>query len=175
MKKAVFFDLTGRLPLDMDKFMAAFMKVVVESGFFEKISAEAGEDIFWRALLAMLDNDGRAEPRRVFRSDRGGIRRRPRRTDRPYGSVLPGRVLRLQHVTRADKHVKRTVEVLKDKGYRLILATNPLFPPVATNTRVRWAGLKPEDFEYITYYDNSHYCKPKAIFSGNSGVYRPCC
>ena len=164
MKKAVFFDLDGTLlPLDMDKFMAAFMKVVVESGFFEKISAEAGEDIFWRALLAMLDNDGRALNRDVFfeviAAESGADRDE---LIAHMEAFYRGEFLRLQHVTRADKHVKRTVEVLKDKGYRLILATNPLFPPVATNTRVRWAGLKPEDFEYITYYDNSHYCKPKA-------------
>lgn len=28
-----------------------------------------------------------------------------------------------------------------------ILATNPLFPTVATKSRIRWVGLEPEDFE----------------------------
>ena len=56
--------------------------------------------------------------------------------------------------------MRQTVDILKQKGYRLVLATNPLFPPVATNQRVAWAGLSPHDFEYISYYDNSSYCKP---------------
>ena len=49
---------------------------------------------------------------------------------------------------------------LKEKGIRMVLATNPLFPSVATENRIRWAGLQPEDFEYFTTFENSHYCKP---------------
>ena len=45
-------------------------------------------------------------------------------------------------------------------GYRVVLATNPLFPAIATRNRIRWAGLNPEDFELVTTYENSHYCKP---------------
>ncbi|TAH63533.1 MAG: hypothetical protein EWM47_13560, partial [Anaerolineaceae bacterium] len=43
---------------------------------------------------------------------------------------------------------------------RIILATNPVFPQVATHSRIYWAGLEPNDFELITTYDNSSYCKP---------------
>ena len=53
-----------------------------------------------------------------------------------------------------------TVRALRSTGYRTVLATNPLFPPTATQSRIRWAGLIPEDFEFITTYDNSSFCKP---------------
>ena len=53
-----------------------------------------------------------------------------------------------------------TIKALQDKSYRLILATNPLFPPEATRKRIAWAGLTPEDFELFTAYDNSTFCKP---------------
>ncbi|MBQ1492474.1 MAG: HAD family hydrolase, partial [Blautia sp.] len=49
-------------------------------------------------------------------------------------------------------------------GARVILATNPLFPMVATYSRIRWAGLTPEDFELITTYDNSTTCKPNPAY-----------
>ena len=52
------------------------------------------------------------------------------------------------------------VHSLKEKGLRVILATNPLFPSVATENRIRWAGLQPEDFDYFTTYENARYCKP---------------
>ena len=52
------------------------------------------------------------------------------------------------------------VHSLKEKGIRLVLATNQLFPSVATENRIRWAGLQPEDFELYTSYENSSYCKP---------------
>jgi len=52
------------------------------------------------------------------------------------------------------------VRNLKKRGYRVILATNPLFPARATQWRIQWAGLTPEDFELYTTYENSSYCKP---------------
>ena len=45
-------------------------------------------------------------------------------------------------------------------GLRVALATNPIFPAVATESRIRWAGLEPEDFELRTTYENIGYCKP---------------
>ena len=50
------------------------------------------------------------------------------------------------------------VKVLKEKGYRLALATNPLFPQIATYSRVEWAGMDAADFEWITTYENCNYC-----------------
>jgi FMN phosphatase YigB (HAD superfamily) len=52
------------------------------------------------------------------------------------------------------------IQLLKEKGYQVILATNPLFPKVATLNRMLWAGINPEDFDLITTYENSSYCKP---------------
>ena len=49
-------------------------------------------------------------------------------------------------------------------GYRVALATNPLFPAIATHSRVRWAGLQPEDFDHITTYENSSFCKPNPLY-----------
>ena len=46
------------------------------------------------------------------------------------------------------------------QGLRVALATNPLFPRIATETRIRWTGLEPEDFEFFTTYDNIGWCKP---------------
>ena len=43
---------------------------------------------------------------------------------------------------------------------KIVLATNPLFPQMATVNRIRWAGMSPEDFCLVTTYENSHYCKP---------------
>lgn len=52
------------------------------------------------------------------------------------------------------------VHTAKEKGLRVALATNPIFPAVATETRIRWAGLEPEDLELYTTYENIGYCKP---------------
>ena len=54
----------------------------------------------------------------------------------------------------------RLVRALTAKGYGVVLATNPLFPACAVTTRLRWVGLEPEDFIFVTHYTNSTYCKP---------------
>ena len=41
-------------------------------------------------------------------------------------------------------------------GYKVVLATNPIFPAIATESRMRWAGLAPEDFDYYTTYENQN-------------------
>ena len=65
--------------------------------------------------------------------------------------------------------MRDSYEILKDHpvnvarraaGKRVALATNPIFPAVATESRIRWAGLSVQDFELYTTYENSCYCKP---------------
>ena len=55
---------------------------------------------------------------------------------------------------------KETVELVRALGAVPALATNPLFPDVATRSRIRWAGLTPEDFALYTTYENICWCKP---------------
>ncbi len=62
--------------------------------------------------------------------------------------------------TSAHPLARQCIRLLKEKGYRIALATNPLFPKAATYNRILWAGLEPEDFELITTYEVCSYCKP---------------
>jgi HAD superfamily hydrolase (TIGR01549 family) len=59
-----------------------------------------------------------------------------------------------------DKRANEVIKFLKSKGYRLILATNPIFPRIATEQRIKWAGLDINDFEFVTTYENSSFSKP---------------
>lgn len=51
--------------------------------------------------------------------------------------------------------------IIKEKGYKVILATNPLFPRYAIEQRIEWAGLSPDDFDYISAMESNSYCKPQ--------------
>ena len=48
-------------------------------------------------------------------------------------------------------NLSRTIQELKEKGYNIILATNPIFPKVATLNRIKWANLNPNDFIYYFF------------------------
>ncbi|MEJ2054730.1 MAG: HAD family hydrolase [Calditrichaceae bacterium] len=56
----------------------------------------------------------------------------------------------------ADEFVKQ----LFDAGFKVVIATNPLFPAKAIEHRIYWAGLSKFRFDLITTYENSHFCKP---------------
>ncbi|SNX55221.1 HAD family hydrolase [Thermoanaerobacterium sp. RBIITD] len=60
----------------------------------------------------------------------------------------------------ADKYVKMTLDLLKERGYDIILATNPVFPKVAIKERLKWAGVDEKYFSFITSYEIMHFCKP---------------
>ena len=67
---------------------------------------------------------------------------------------------KVELVTKRFDEAIKIIKLLKEKGYTLVLATNPIFPQIATYKRVKWAGLNPEDFTIITTYENSSYSKP---------------
>ncbi|MBR0278326.1 MAG: HAD hydrolase-like protein, partial [Clostridia bacterium] len=52
------------------------------------------------------------------------------------------------------------VNTAKNMGYKTILATNPIFPALATESRIYWAGLNPSSFEFYTSYENMGFSKP---------------
>lgn len=59
-----------------------------------------------------------------------------------------------------NEYVKKSLEILKKKGYKIVLATNPVFPGIAIIERIKWAGLEEDCFDFITTYENMHFCKP---------------
>lgn len=162
MRKAVFFDLDGTLlPLDVEMFIHLYYGAIHDCGIMRSISPTNGRKIFEKGVYAMIDNDGRASNSDVFFAtiDRfSGIGRQ--RLLELMNGFYSGDYHSIRPSTRTEARVSEVITTLKRKGYRLILSTNPLFPAIATDLRVRWAGLSPSDFEYISYYDNSSYCKP---------------
>ncbi|MFN3283151.1 MAG: HAD family hydrolase [Pseudothermotoga sp.] len=49
---------------------------------------------------------------------------------------------------------------LRTDSYKVVLATNPVFPKTAVLKRIDWIGLNESDFDFITYMENSYFCKP---------------
>ena len=67
-------------------------------------------------------------------------------------------------VTQPNSLSDKVVKKAKEKGICTYLATNPVFPKVATMNRIKWAGLDAEDFELITTYEDNCYCKPNVDY-----------
>jgi FMN phosphatase YigB (HAD superfamily) len=72
-----------------------------------------------------------------------------------YDRVFPT----LAYVTKRREGARELVEWAFQKGYRVAIATDPLFPWKATYHRVRWAGLDPERFALISSFETFHFSK----------------
>ena len=70
----------------------------------------------------------------------------------------------LQYLVRARPEAQQIVKSTKDRGLRIVLATNPMFPLTAIIQRLEWAGLRASDFTHVTTLENSHACKPHARY-----------
>ena len=160
--KAVLFDLDGTLlSMDQDVFIKTYM------GALTKFHAPRGYDpelfmkALWKGTGAMVANDGGESNEDVFWRVFSSVIGFDARADEPffdefYREHFDG----VSVVATLDKRSDETVKYVKSKGLRPILATNPLFPAIATRKRAAWAGLTIEDFEFFTSYENSTYSKP---------------
>ncbi len=79
-----------------------------------------------------------------------------------YQDVYPD----LRSLTAPNPHAVATVEAAFSRGYRVVIATNPLFPATAIWQRLEWAGLPVTQypFDLITTAENFHFAKPNPIY-----------
>ena len=160
--KAILFDLDGTLlPMEQDTFVEDYFRRLARH--LAPFGYEPGALIkgIWAGTGAMIKNDGQQTNEARFWDTFCGLFGEQARRDEPeferyYKEDFP----KVQGVCGFDPEAGLTIARLKAMGLRLILATNPIFPRIATMQRVGWAGLRPEDFELVTTYENSSFCKP---------------
>lgn len=162
MIKMVFFDLDGTLlPMDQDVFTKAYFKGLVTKLLPHGYDPKALIDGIWAGTAAMVKNDGACTNEAAFWKCFAGIFGEKVREDEPvFQEFYEKEFQEAAACCGFAPEAKETVAAIKDMGLRLALATNPIFPAIATESRIRWAGLQPQDFELYTTYENSCYCKP---------------
>lgn len=159
---AVLFDLDGTLlPMDQDIFIQAYFNGIAAKlapmGYEPKELLEA----IWGGTIAMIKNSGEKTNEGVFWDYFCGIYGEKAKNDEPhFEAFYRNEFQKVREVCGFDPNAAKTVRGLKERGIRVILATNPIFPAIATESRIRWAGLEPEDFELITTYENIGHSKP---------------
>jgi HAD superfamily hydrolase (TIGR01662 family) len=70
----------------------------------------------------------------------------------------------LKRYTRPRPQARPLVQALFNQGYKVIIATNPMFPRRAVEHRLDWAGVLDFPFQLVTTYENSHFCKPNPSY-----------
>lgn len=162
MIKAVLFDLDGTLlPMDEEYFKKIYFGAVYKKIAYLGYTLDELLKVIWYGTKAMIQNDGSQTNEELFWKK--FIEVHPDRLEENkenfvefYNNIFPT----LGHTCGYQPLAKDFIKALKDKGYEVIIASNPIFPIVATKARIRWAGCNPDDFKYITAYENSRFSKP---------------
>lgn len=87
--------------------------------------------------------------------------------ERRFDAFYEEKFDKLKGKCEGNTEIIQGMQLLKEKGYGVVLATNPVFPMRANEHRLGWAGLKPSDFEYITALEICNKCKPNPDYFRN--------
>ena len=149
MLKAILFDLDGTLlPMVEKEFLEGYFGLLTKTMEPRGLDGRELIGVLWRGVAAMVANDGKRTNEPVFRE--------------VFARAYPGRDVEddlsaLENFYRTAFDGARvfcgyspaageTVSELKRRGFSLILASNPVFPRFAQETRLIWAGIDPGDF-----------------------------
>ena len=158
----ILFDLDGTLlPMDQDVFIKKYFGLLAQKLAPFGYDPEKLIQAVWAGTKAMVMNNGKVTNKEAFWITCDATLGCEASKDADiHMEFYRNEFNQVQEVCGFEPMAAQIVHSLKDRGYRVVLATNPLFPAIATQNRIRWAGLQRSDFEYITTYENSHYCKP---------------
>lgn len=171
MKETIFFDLDGTLlKLDQTEFTNRYFYLLGQYMIPYGFEPEQLMKDVWKGTYAMVKNDGSMTNEARFWQVFTGLTGRGNPEDQEsFLEFYKTDFCIAKDVTAPVEGVKELIAELKAKGYELVLATNPLFPRIATLNRIGWADLSPTDFRMITTYEMMNTCKP------NPEYYREIC
>lgn len=168
MKDAVLMDLDGTLlPMEQKEFIENYFGFLARRFVPLGFEKEALFKAVWSGTQAMVENDGAVLNSECFWAE--------------FVRLLGSEILeyesefeefykkdfdQVKRVLKKESAAGALVNYLNEHDYTTVLATNPLFPEEAVATRLSWIGLSMDDFDLVTTYNNSHYCKPNLDYYG---------
>ena len=78
-----------------------------------------------------------------------------------FAAYLHSGMDELQALVKPIPLAKSIIEECQQRQIPLVLATNPVFPELMISARLKWGGLDGLQFQHVTSYENSCYCKPQ--------------
>ena len=168
MVKVLLFDLDGTLlPMDQNVFVkecfSGYAKKMMPYGY----KADDIINAVIQGVGAMAKNDGKKTNEVVYWNKFAEILGEDiRKYEYVFEDFYNNEFQKLQNVCGFEPKAKEVIELAKERGFRVALATSPVFPKIATESRLRWAGFEPSDFEIVTTYEDYSFAKP------NLGYYK---
>lgn len=162
--KAVLFDLDGTLlPMNQDNFIKKYFSEI--SLYLNKHGGYDPNEFIkamWVGIKAMILNDGKNTNEQVFWRAFSTVfgEERVKADMGIFEQFYVERFSETKSECAYTSYSRKIIDYLKENGVKAVLATNPMFPTIATETRMGWVDLKPSDFELFTTYEMIGYSKP---------------
>lgn len=167
--KAVLFDLDGTLlPMDQDRFMKEYINSLCIKLAPLGYDTEELTNAILHGVRAMYRNKGEYTNESVFWHY--FKKHVPDVTDdtlKLLEDYYAGDFDKISAVATPNPDARKALEYINSRGLRVTLATNPLFPRIATEKRIKWSGFEEKDFEFFDSYEDSKYTKPNPDFFRN--------
>jgi FMN phosphatase YigB (HAD superfamily) len=165
MINTILFDLDGTLlPIDAKAFEKIYFGGL-SSHFTDMYAPQEFIKLIWDATIAMVKDTTQKTNEVVFMEALGSVvNDKLEEMQRRFKIFYDSDFDKLKAACIESAEVKEAVSLLKQKGYTLVIATNPMFPKIAIEKRIGWTGLNRNDFSYVTSFENNHYCKPQPKF-----------
>ena len=162
MIKAVFFDLDGTLlPMDMDKFIAYYFELLAKKLENHGYERDKLLKAVWTGTAAMIKNNGEKTNEQVFWDYFSNVFGDKVFSDTElFNEFYRDDFQKAKAVCGYTPLADKTVKTVLSKNLAAVLATNPMFPKAATQSRISWAGLDINDFTLYSTYEDYHYSKP---------------
>lgn len=166
MIKAILFDLDGTLlPMQQDEFTTAYFEALSMKLAHYGYESQRLIGSVWQGTKAMVKNDGKQTNEQVFWKEFASLFGNKVYDDiDKFNAFYENDFDGLKSYCDFTEQANSMVQILKKKGYTLVLASNPVFPMTAQKKRMQWAGVNSDDFALITAYENSCYCKPNPLY-----------
>lgn len=166
MLKAILFDLDGTLlPSDQDAFTAKYFELLARHHARFGYDPKRVVDAVWKGTVAMLKNNGDDTNENVFWGVFEAEFGKPKSEVKPaFDHFYAHDFDEIKQLCGFTQNAARAVAAAKNHNVPVVLATNPIFPIEAQVKRVKWTGVNPDDFAFITSYENSRYCKPRTEY-----------
>lgn len=168
MIQAILFDLDDTLLInDSRAFMNSYFTLlsqfatpIMEPRAFLKDVAEA-------TRATILNTDPTLTNADVFWAEFETLSGRQRADLEPFFAEFYTREFsKLRSVTEREARAVDLVETAIADGRQVVIATNPLFPQVAIEQRLAWAGVPVDNhpFALVTTYEGMHAAKPQPAY-----------
>ena len=159
--EAVLFDLDNTLILFNETiFFKEYMKNL-SAHFTDLMTIQDFTQRLFQATLVMVDNNGEQTNAELFINSFGNGADADK--DELWQRFIFFYENNFEQLRPLMTPIKKAPEVMlniQQKGLKIVIATNPMFPMNVQLDRLRWAGLEDFPYELITSADNTSFCKP---------------